>query len=86
MSLTEVRQRIYNKFVGQEGIPLANDFAIAFAHPTPKSPAKPTPKRPSSASSADDTELNFISSDLDWAKLIGGADGSKITLRILDPK
>ncbi|KAF8169759.1 hypothetical protein BJ912DRAFT_998807 [Pholiota molesta] len=39
MSLTEVRQRIYNKFVGQEGIPLANDFAIAFAHPTPKSPA-----------------------------------------------
>ncbi|KAF9484414.1 hypothetical protein BDN70DRAFT_850001 [Pholiota conissans] len=85
MSLVEVRQRIYNKFVGQEGIPLANDFTVAFAPSTLKSPKKEVRKRPS-ASSVDDAELQFISSDSDWAKLIASADGSKITLRILDPK
>ncbi|KAF8959503.1 hypothetical protein BDZ97DRAFT_1837439 [Flammula alnicola] len=81
-AFADVRQRLYSKFVGQEGIPLSQDFAIAFVPSSLLSPSKGR-KRPSSA---ENMELRFISSDLDWEQLITSANGSKLTLRVLDPK
>jgi len=88
-SFTDVRQRLYNKFVGQEGVPLSQNFTVAFV-PTTRSPTQPSfPKdrlRSVSVSSADRMELIFINSDTDWEQIISRASGSKLTLRILDPK
>lgn len=88
-SFTNVRQRLYNKFVGQEGVPLSQNFTVAFV-PATSSPTQPSfPKdrlRSASVSSADRMELIFINSDADWEQIISSAGGSKLTLRILDPK
>lgn len=88
-SFTEVRQRLYNKFVGQEGVPLSQNFTVAFvpATPSPTQPSFPKDRlRSASVSSADRMELFFINSDADWEQIISSAGGSKLTLRILDPK
>lgn len=86
---TEVRQRLYNKFVGQEGVPLSQNFSVAFV-PAASSPTQSSfPKdrlRSASVSSADRMELMFINSDADWEQIISSTGGSKLTLRILDPK
>lgn len=79
ISLTELRHRIYNKFVGQEGIPLANNFAVAFV---PSAQRSPTMKHEHS----DGANLSFVTSEMDWEHLIMSTNGSKITIRILDPK
>ena len=74
----DVRQRLYNKFIGQEGIPLSQAYKVAFVPPNP--PAR---------SQASDTEANrmdiqLIASELDWEQLTSSLQGNKITLRILD--
>lgn len=80
MSLAEIRQRIYNKFVGQEGIPLAIDFTVAFVL-SPQQLARADRKHLS-----DDAELRFVSTESDWESIIMTTSSSKVTLRILDPK
>jgi hypothetical protein len=88
-SFTEVRQRLYNKFIGQEGVPLSREFTVGFVPATPSPTQSSFPKdrlRSASVSSADRMELIFISSDADWEKIISSAGGCKLTLRILDLK
>lgn len=86
----EVRQRLYNKFVGQEGIPLSKEFAVAMVIPsiTSPSPAKSSSSsmlsRSSSEYSADKMELHFIDSQDDWEQVVLVREGPKVTLRILD--
>ncbi|KIM40537.1 hypothetical protein M413DRAFT_445979 [Hebeloma cylindrosporum] len=88
-SFAEVRLRLYNKFVGQEGVPLSQNFTVAFV-PATQSPTQTSPRkdrlRSASVSSADRMELIFINSDADWEQITSCAGGSKLTLRILDPK
>ena len=79
MSLAEIRQRIYNKFVGQEGIPLAPDFTVAFVLSSQQS------FKAGCKHSSDDAELRLVSTESDWESIIM-TTSSKVTLRILDPK
>lgn len=88
-SFDDIRQRLYNKFVGQEGVPLSNEFAVALAVPssTDSSPAKSSSSKLScslSLSSVDKMELHFIDSQDDWEEVVLIREGSKVTLRILD--
>jgi hypothetical protein len=85
----DVRQRLYNKFVGQEGVPLSKDFAVAMVVPsiTAPSPAKSSSSKLSrslSVSSTDKMELHFIDSQYDWEQVVLTKESSKVTLRILD--
>jgi hypothetical protein len=85
----DIRQRLYNKFVGQEGIPLSKEFAVAMVIPsnTAPSPAKSSSSnlsRSLSVSSVDKTELHFIDSQYDWEQVVLIKESSKVTLRILD--
>ena len=88
-SFEDVRQRLYNKFVGQEGIPLSNDFAVAMVVPSPTSlsPVETEQSRDSrslSLSSADKLELHFIDTQYDWEQVVLVRDSNKVALRILD--
>ncbi|KAF8150697.1 hypothetical protein B0H34DRAFT_729893 [Crassisporium funariophilum] len=83
ITLCELRQRLYNKFVGQEGVPLSQTFCVAFVPPTPVSPNHGR-LRSASTSSADRMELQFINSESEWEHLVSTIEGQKITLRILD--
>ncbi|KAF8896111.1 hypothetical protein BD779DRAFT_1494038, partial [Infundibulicybe gibba] len=64
----EVRRRLYNKFVGQEGVPLSHSFTVAFMHPQPAVPQSVrTRSRSNSVSSvAERTEMSFITSQPEW--------------------
>lgn len=69
----DVRQRLYNKFIGQEGIPLSQAYKVAFVPPNP--PARTEANR---------IDIQLITSELDWEQLTSSLQGNKITLRILD--
>jgi len=83
-SLSDVRQRLYNKFVGQEGIPLSQSFSVALVLPTSQSSPVKQRSRSSSVSSADKQELVFVDSDSEWQRLVSAVPASKISLRIFD--
>ncbi|KAF9524873.1 hypothetical protein CPB83DRAFT_860634 [Crepidotus variabilis] len=84
----DIRHRIYSKFVGQEGLPLSKDFAIALAVPstTSDSPSKtPNTKCTRSLSAgAEKMELHFIDSQFDWEQIVLIKECNKVSLRILD--
>jgi hypothetical protein len=77
IGLAEVRQRLYDKFTNQEGIPLRHTYGVVFVPPTVS---------PSSASvtSENRTDVQVITSDSDWEQLMLAIQGNKITLRIQD--
>ncbi|KAG2122766.1 hypothetical protein DEU56DRAFT_917660 [Suillus clintonianus] len=87
LSFTEVRQRLYDKFVRQEGVPLSESFAVAILVPAP---AKGTPGgRPyaasfssMSAAGKDDVVLHFVKSNDDWDQAIYKY-GNKVLLRVI---
>ena len=88
-SFEDVRQRLYNKFVGQEGIPLSNDFAIAMVVPSRSSLSSVGTEQSRdslslSLSSADKLELHFIDTQDDWEQVVLVRDSNKVMLRILD--
>lgn len=74
IGFAEVRQRLYNKFIGQEGIPLSQAFNIDFVTPNP-APC---------ATLANQTDAQPITLESDWEQLMSTVQGPKITLRILD--
>ncbi|KDR78978.1 hypothetical protein GALMADRAFT_278233 [Galerina marginata CBS 339.88] len=82
--LADIRQRLYNKFVAQEGVPLSQSFGIAFVPPSPQSSPVKGRTRSTSVSSVDRQELITIDSDVAWQHLISTTTGGKITIRILD--
>ncbi|KAF8905069.1 hypothetical protein CPB84DRAFT_1772329 [Gymnopilus junonius] len=84
ISLSDVRQRLYNKFVGQEGIPLSQSFSVAFMLSASQSSPEKQRSRSASVSSFDKQELVFVDSDSEWHSLVSSSPSSKISLRIFD--
>ncbi|KAG1779063.1 hypothetical protein EV702DRAFT_1089856 [Suillus placidus] len=84
LSFTEVRQRLYDKFVRQEGIPLSESFVVAILVPPPvieKSGGRPYTA--SFSSMADkDSVLHFVKSNDDWDQAIHKY-GNKVLLRLI---
>lgn len=96
----ELRQRLYDKFVGQEGVPLSTSFSIAFLLPTTQPPPAPSSgsgqgrSRSSSLSSirssfssvgiADHTQMRFLTSQEDWEYVTSSTDNGKLALRVVD--
>jgi hypothetical protein len=90
-SFEEVRKRLYDKFVGQEGVPLSESFTIAYLLPPPASDdsAKTGKGRArsssiSSATIADCTQVCFITSEKEWEQVIVQNASTKLSFRILD--
>ena len=84
IEFAEVRQRLYNKFIGQEGIPLSKTFNVVFVPP-------PTTNSPpaGSVALADRTDVQvmmmmMISLQSDWEHLMSTVQDNKIILRIQD--
>lgn len=88
ISYKEMRQRVYNKFVGQEGIPLSESFTITFLQPLQTTTTTTTTKtraRSSSVSSdSGTTQLHMVTSQSDWENVTASLEGPKLTLRITD--
>jgi hypothetical protein len=79
----DVRQRLFNKFVGQEGVPLSDSFTITYLQPVHGSP----PAGKSSDSSATSTAFHqehLVTSQSDWENVTTSIEGFKLTLRIAD--
>ncbi|KAG5647020.1 hypothetical protein DXG03_001745 [Asterophora parasitica] len=70
----DLRQRLYNKFVGQEGIPLSDSFKIEFVQPV--AGAKDTSK--------DETVMYPVTSEADWENVAACIEGYKLTLHVYD--
>ncbi|KAF8150698.1 hypothetical protein B0H34DRAFT_149015 [Crassisporium funariophilum] len=80
----DLKRRLHNKFVNQEGHLLSLWFSVVLVLPSLSSsgsPSAPTRKR---VSLADRTEMRFLNCEADWRRTTSTNDGSKITLRILD--
>jgi len=83
-SFTEVRQRLYDKFVRQEGVPLSETFVVALLVPAPaRSGVRPRASSLWSIGAADkDAVLQFVKSNDDWDQAIYKY-GNKILLRVI---
>jgi hypothetical protein len=73
IGFAEVRQRLYNKFISQEGIPLSRTYNVVFVPPPSTNPL--------SVTSAD---VQVITLESDWEQLMSTVQDNKITLRIRD--
>lgn len=85
LSFTEVRQRLYNKFVRQEGVPLSESFVVAILVPPPvkeKSAGRPYAASFSSMADKDNVVLHFVKSNDDWDQAIYKY-GNKVLLRVI---
>ena len=77
---TDMRQRLYNKFVGQEGAPLSDSFIIAYLQPIFTIPQ--ADKAFESLSS--EHQEHLVTSQADWENVTTSIEGSKLALRITD--
>ena len=86
IKFVDLRQRIYNKFIGQEGIPLSQAYNIAFVPPysPPRAGACSHPASVTSANQVDQVVAQLIISESDWEQLMSTLQGNKITLCIMD--
>lgn len=82
ITLADLRQRLYNKFVGQEGIPLSQSFVVACM--LPKSSTAQRTRSSSVSCAANEAHMELIKSQAEWDLVTTFIDGSKLTLRILD--
>jgi len=87
----ELRQRISNKFVGQQAISLSKNFTIAVVVAKMTSSiaqlrefASGMQKQSMSLSSVDKTDMRILDSQLDWETVAYSTEGTKLTLRIFD--
>ncbi|KAF8348931.1 hypothetical protein F5887DRAFT_948381 [Amanita rubescens] len=81
ISYGELRERLYDKFVIQEGLPLSKSFTIALTNPIRRRTSRGR-SRSSSVSSVE--HMEFISSQRNWDSVVTSYDGGKLTLRILE--
>lgn len=88
----EIREKIYDKFVNQEGISLRSDFPLAYLVPvftrgSPTSPTSPgsTRKRAGSVGSPSTNQSSLlpIQSQEAWEDIVRESDG-KLTLRVFE--
>lgn len=68
----DLRQRIFNKFVGQEGVPLSHSFVVMLH------------ERSSPGSEDGSGGAKVIDSDFEWREMSDTFEGSKLMLRIVD--
>jgi len=87
----ELRQRIFNKFIGQQGIPLSKDFTIAvlaakMASPIaqPLEPVSGLQERSMAITSVDKPDVRIVDSQLDWETVAYSTEGTKLILKIFD--
>lgn len=80
----DLKRRLYDKFVNQQGIFLSHTFSVVLAL-RPGSLSSPLPSPDSEpVSFAERTEMQFINRESEWRRVVSMYDGSKITLRVLD--
>jgi hypothetical protein len=85
ISFEDLRAKVFDKFVQQEGVPLSASFALAFLPPAPIDYSKPR-SRSSSMSSVgfpDLAHMRFISSEREWQHAIALTGRGKLTLRAI---
>jgi len=85
ISFEDLRVKVYDKFIQQEGVPLSASFALAFLPPGPIDYNKPR-SRSSSMSSVgfpDLAHMRFISSEHEWQHAIALTVRGKLTLRAI---
>ena len=81
----EIRARVYDKFVQQEGIPLSASFALAFLPPAPTD-SKSNKTQPRNGPIVSPSgflglvHMRFISSQSDWEHAIESTVGDKLIL------
>lgn len=79
IGLAEVKQRLCDKFINQEKIPLPHIYDVVFVPATTTVP----PSSTCSVASANGTDVQVITLEEDWEELMSNLQGNKITLRIL---
>ncbi|PPQ98756.1 hypothetical protein CVT24_003453 [Panaeolus cyanescens] len=107
ISLSELKKRLYDKFLKQEGVRLSRDFSVVHVQPpvgygnTRGIAMDGIMMEQSWGRSSNDqkmlrraipfsdrTEMKVVDADLDWRRIVKvqsrKADGSKVTLRIVD--
>lgn len=84
---TDLRQKIYDKFVQQEQSPVSESFAIAVLVQSTAERGTPQYQRPDSLSSADNKKaaLHFVASQEEWDQAVMRF-GTKLFLRIIGSK
>ncbi|KAJ7707538.1 hypothetical protein B0H17DRAFT_1174558 [Mycena rosella] len=86
LPLGEIRRRLREKFLGQEGVTLSDTFALAYM--VPATPAKGTVSSRSRANSTgnltDAALMEMITTEEEWARLKSSLEGTKLTLRVMD--
>lgn len=85
-SFDDIRLRLYNKFVGQEGIPLSQEFAVAMVVPSTSLEEDKCSQQSQCmpVTFSDRTELHFIDTQYDWEQVVLIRDSNKVTLKIFD--
>ncbi|KIM40538.1 hypothetical protein M413DRAFT_28353 [Hebeloma cylindrosporum] len=83
ISFSDLKRRLYEKFVNQESLLLSQSFSVVLAIP-PSAPAGRVRLGARRSSLATCTEMRFIDCEADWRSITTKNDGSKITLRVLD--
>lgn len=82
-SYEELRERLCDKFIGQEGLPLSKLFTIALTNPLRDRELK-NGGRGRSGSVSSTEHMEFVRSQNDWDRVIASYEGGKLTLRLLD--
>lgn len=84
ITFMDLKRRLYDKFVNQQGIFLSHTFSVVLAV-RPGSLDSPLPSPIFERGPfAERTEMHLIRRESEWRTIVSMNDGSKITLRILD--
>jgi len=83
MAYKDMRQRLYDKFVGQEGVPLSDSFTITYLQPIFANPQADKASERSLTLSSEHQE-HLVTSQADWENVTTSIEGSKLALRIAD--
>lgn len=86
ISYKDLRQRLFNKFVGQEGVVLSDSFKITFLQPVIKdleTSDTDNSSRPPSSDTEDHVPYH-VTSAADWENVAASIEGYKLTLLVTD--
>jgi hypothetical protein len=93
VAFDEVRRRLYEKFVNQEKVPLSKTFSIAYMLPATMiqsdhvDPARARCRSDSLSPTGvlDQTQMRFVTSQVEWEMVVASAGRTKISLRVFEP-
>jgi hypothetical protein len=84
MTYKDVRQRLYNKFVGQEGVPLSDSFKITYLQPICANRQDGNASEGTNALLSELYQEHLVTSQADWENVTTSIEGFKLTLHITD--